>query len=341
VVVGAIRWYRTPVEKETLKRLVARSNFKGLLQSVAFVVIYLLTTGTTLFLFVREMWVGTAIAAYVHCMFVGFVGMGAAVHELSHGTVFKSRRLNDFFYRLFAFLSWNSHVHFRLSHTRHHQLTSYDGKDLENPENPVPFSWWNVVQWFTFDFGYFRMLVWTTIQHALGNTDRDYFYWKPLVPADHPDAKRLTRWARVVILGHALTIAASIASGLWILVITVSLAPFIGGFLIHFCQMQQHIGLRRNVPDWRVNAYSAEFGPVMRFLYWNMNYHSDHHMYAAVPFYNLPELHAAIRADLPVPIQGFWKGVVHIFRVKRRHDADSSYRFVPEFPPGATPPHVP
>jgi fatty acid desaturase len=104
--------------------------------------------------------------------------------------------------------------------------------------------------------------------------------------------------------------------------------------------MQQHMGLTRNVPDWRVNAYSAEFGPVMRFLYWNMNYHVDHHMYAAVPFYNLPKLHAAIKPDLAVPIPGFWKGVLHIFRVKRRHAADPSYRYMPEFPPGATPPRL-
>jgi hypothetical protein len=31
-------------------------------------------------------------ACYVHCMFHGFVGMEAAVHELSHGTPFKRRK---------------------------------------------------------------------------------------------------------------------------------------------------------------------------------------------------------------------------------------------------------
>jgi fatty acid desaturase len=30
-----------------------------------------------------------------------------------------------------------------------------------------------------------------------------------------------------------------------------------------------------------------------------MNWHTEHHMYAAVPCYNLAELHEAIKHDLP------------------------------------------
>ena len=39
--------------------------------------------------------------------------------------------------------------------------------------------------------------------------------------------------------------------------------------------------------------------PVSRFVYWNMNYHVEHHMYPMVPFHRLPDLHEAIRHDLP------------------------------------------
>ena len=38
---------------------------------------------------------------------------------------------------------------------------------------------------------------------------------------------------------------------------------------------------------------------VVRFLYWHMNYHIEHHMYAAVPCYRLGRLHRAIRHELP------------------------------------------
>jgi fatty acid desaturase len=39
--------------------------------------------------------------------------------------------------------------------------------------------------------------------------------------------------------------------------------------------------------------------PVFRFLYWNMNYHVEHHMFPMVPYHALPRLHEAIKADCP------------------------------------------
>ena len=39
--------------------------------------------------------------------------------------------------------------------------------------------------------------------------------------------------------------------------------------------------------------------PVFQFLYANMNYHIEHHMFPMVPFYRLPELHAMIKDQCP------------------------------------------
>jgi fatty acid desaturase len=41
--------------------------------------------------------------------------------------------------------------------------------------------------------------------------------------------------------------------------------------------------------------------PVSRFIYWNMNYHVEHHMFPMVPYHALPRLHATIKDDLPPP----------------------------------------
>ena len=54
-----------------------------------------------------------------------------------------------------------------------------------------------------------------------------------------------------------------------------------------------------------VIAYTADFGPVMRFLYWNMNYHAEHHIAPSVPFHALPALHARLRAHLYVETKGY------------------------------------
>jgi fatty acid desaturase len=41
--------------------------------------------------------------------------------------------------------------------------------------------------------------------------------------------------------------------------------------------------------------------PVFRFVYWNMNYHLEHHMFPMVPYHALPELHTEMLADTPPP----------------------------------------
>lgn len=337
---AAIPFYRSPLPIEKLRELTKKSDARGLLHAGSFFFIYLLTTAITLYFFERHLWVAMVLAAYLHSIFFGFLGMGASVHELSHGTAFKTKWLNELFYRLFAFLTWNSYVHFKESHRRHHLCTGFDLLDREIPTEPMEFTKLQVVGWFTFDWVFFRKIVGTNFAHAFGNTDVDFYMWCPLLKKEDIKTKKLISWARFVIVGHLVLLATFIFFKLWILIYTVTVGYFFAQFLVHGCEIQQHAGLQRNVPDWRVVAYTAQFGPLMSFLYWNMNYHTEHHMFAAVPFYNLPKLHKAIEADLPVPIRGYLRGVLHVVRTKRRQKADPNYRFMPVFPDTARPPKL-
>ena len=61
----------------------------------------------------------------------------------------------------------------------------------------------------------------------------------------------------------------------------------------------QHAGLRENVADHRLNTRTVMMNPISRFLYLNMNYHIEHHMFPMVPYYHLPALHQNIAHDLP------------------------------------------
>ncbi|HVO37425.1 MAG TPA: fatty acid desaturase [Spirochaetia bacterium] len=45
-------------------------------------------------------------------------------------------------------------------------------------------------------------------------------------------------------------------------------------------------------------CHTVNPNPILRFLYWNMNYHTGHHMYAAVPFFSLPKRRAVIENDV-------------------------------------------
>ena len=335
-----INWYRTPIDKDLLRELTRRSDARGLLQSGSFLAIYLLTAYLSAWFQLRSLWLPMIAAAYLHCVFNSFVGMEAAVHELSHGTPFRTRWLNEAFYYLFCFLSWNNPVHFRVSHMLHHQYTAHRGLDKEVVIEPIPFTWWEYLSWFVFDYKKFKMIMFPNIAHFFGNADADFFSWDPLLPPDDPRRRRIVAWARFMVIGHLVLLGLFVYLRLWILIAVVSFGYFIATFLARGTGIQQHLGLRSSVPDWRVCAHTVEFGPVTAYLYWRMNFHIEHHTYAAVPFFNLSKLHRAMAFDLPRPLRGYWRGVGRILAIQRRQRQDPGYCFMPEFPAGAAPPRL-
>jgi fatty acid desaturase len=335
-----IDWYRTPVDRDLLKRLTVRSDARGILQSGSFLLIFLGSVFLSCFFFSRRSWIPMAAAMYFNLLFHGFVGMEAAVHELSHGTPFRSKWLNEFFYRLFSFLSWNNYVHFRASHMLHHQYTVHKGLDKEVVLEPIPFTVLDYISWFTFDFRKFKMLMLPTIAHVFGSAEADFFFWDPLFPPGDERRKRMCGWARFVFIGHMALLGVFVYYQLWALILVVTFGSFFATFLSRGCVMQQHMGLCPDVPDWRVSCHTVKFDPLMGYLYWHMNYHREHHMFAAVPFYNLRRLHEAIAFDAPRPLNGYLAGLARILEIQRRQRREPGFCFVPEFPKTASPPRM-
>ena len=66
--------------------------------------------------------------------------------------------------------------------------------------------------------------------------------------------------------------------------------------------------------------------PVSQFLYWHMNWHLEHHMYAAAPCYNLQELHRAVAHDMPEPrtLIGAWKEMRETWK-RQQNDPNYAY----------------
>ena len=121
-------------------------------------------------------------------------------------------------------------------------------------------------------------------------------------------------------------IVVSIATGLWVLPFILTLPPFIATWGRYFVGLPQHCGLRDNVPDFRKNTRSMTLNPVAEFLYWNMNWHVEHHMYAGVPCYNLKQLAREIADDMPEPrtLTGAWREMLDTWR---RQQQDPDYQF--------------
>ena len=158
-----------------------------------------------------------------------------------------------------------------------------------------------------------------------------------LFPADEPGKRQsLIRWARILLFGHLLIVVVCVPLGLWMIPVLITLAPFYGGLLLFLCNNTQHVGLQDNAPDFRLCTRTILLNPVVRFLYWHMNFHIEHHMYAAVPCYNLGRLHDAIKHDLPRSPNGLletWRAIIPILQ---RQKVDPQFEFVPELPRRAT-----
>ncbi len=93
----------------------------------------------------------------------------------------------------------------------------------------------------------------------------------------------------------------------------ITLPNLFGTWLMIVHNTTQHAGLAENVLDHRLNCRTVYMNPISRFIYWNMNYHVEHHMFPLVPYHALPQLHQAIREDCPPPYPSIltaWKEIL-------------------------------
>src|SRR4028119_795543 len=93
-----VQWYRTPLDKQTLGALNARSDFKGYVQTLGHLGILVLTGSLAVYGAGRWPWWVVVATVFLHGTCAAFTIN--AVHELIHRTVFKTRALNDFFVKI-------------------------------------------------------------------------------------------------------------------------------------------------------------------------------------------------------------------------------------------------
>jgi fatty acid desaturase len=101
--------------------------------------------------------------------------------------------------------------------------------------------------------------------------------------------------------------------------------------------MLQHGGLADNVVDHRLNSRTVYMNPISRFIYWNMNYHVEHHMFPKVPFHALPALHRLIKHDLPTPSPSIAAGFVEMWPALVRQLRNENYFIRRDLPDTARP----
>ena len=275
---------RKIVTPERLRNLAQRSDLRGTLQAFThFGAIAL--TGWLLW----ETW-GTwaAVPAFIiHGVLINF--LYAAQHELSHGTVFATKWLNVELGRLVGFLMIYPRDFDQIQHFAHHQHTSDWEKDGELAREPYTLT--SYLLWLT------AVSYWWSRMTRIARLSRGIVIEPFVRPDQNARVIREARWHLALYLALA---ALSLALQSWALVI-LWIAPMFAMKWVHQLQNTiEHLGLEHS-GDILSNTRSTETNALMRWMCWQMQYHTAHHMFPSVPFWKLKDLNADLEKGIGGP----------------------------------------
>jgi fatty acid desaturase len=168
--------------------------------------------------------------------------------------------------------------------------------------------------------------------HCFGKLDAEEATFIP-----EAELGKVFRTARIWVLIYAAVVALAFYKHTILPLLYVGLPSFYGAWLLSVFGFTQHAGLAEDVLDHRLNCRTVHMNPVLRFLYWNMNYHVEHHMFPMVPYHALPALHAEMKDDAPPAYSGLWDAYREILPALWKQTKDPTYFVRRQLPPHATP----
>ena len=227
----------------------------------------------------------------------------APLHESIHNTAFASRRLNELVAAMCGFILLIPARYFRLFHFDHHRFTQVAGGDPElqadKPANRLSF-WWQVS----------GLPLWwasarTLFRYSSGCVTEAF--------VREQDKALLVREARVHLGLYGLLLLGSLLVGsdaLWWYWI---LPALLTQPLLRLYLLAEHCGCDYG-DDMLSNSRTTQTNVFVRFLAWNMPYHTEHHFLPSIPFFRLPELHAHIKDHVKFRQPGYLGLIRDIYR---------------------------
>jgi len=319
-------WYQSPVPRVTMRKLLERKDGPALRDTLIwFGLIFGFAGGTYL------LWGGWwAIIPYLCYATLHASTSDSRWHEAGHGTAFKTDWLNNVLYEISSFMVMRESVVWRWSHTRHHSDTIIIGRDPEIAVPRPPNLRKIILNFFGFPKypPYFKRI----LLHSTGRFAEDE---KTFIPES--EFPKIYFRARIYLGIYVTVITTAFATWSILPLLYIGLPHIFGSWLMHIYGLTQHAGLAENVLDHRLNCRTVYMNSVNRFLYWNMNYHVEHHMFPLVPYHRLPELHEAVKEDMPEPYPSLWAAWKEIVTALLKQVKDPAYHVKRKLPPPKDP----
>jgi MocE subfamily Rieske [2Fe-2S] domain protein len=316
-------WYTPPVEREVMRELLIRRDGPAIRDTLIWFGL-LIASGICGFLLWGTWWAIIPFAVYG---VVYGTSSDSRWHECLHGSAFKTDWMNNVLYEIASFMVVREATPWRWSHMRHHSDTIVAGSDPEILPRPPDIKGLlqQFVIWPSAKAEFRKMFL-----HASGRlTEAEKIY----VPENSYPRVFLT--SRIYLLIYGTTIALALATRSWLPLMYIGLPSFYGAWLMPFYGYTQHLGLAENVLDHRLNTRSVNMCLVNRYLYWNMNYHLEHHMFPLVPYHALPKLQQLLKNDIPKPHPSIYAAFKDIVPAILRQAKEPTYCITPDIPKSA------
>jgi MocE subfamily Rieske [2Fe-2S] domain protein len=293
-------WYMSPVPKEKMRELLQRRDGPAVRDTLLWFALLISFGVLGLVLWVWGSW--WAVLPFMAYGAIYGSTSDSRWHESLHGTAFKTDWLNNALYEVASFMVMRESTVWRWSHMRHHSDTIIVGRDREiavprPPRLRALLLNFVGVENLPFYFG-------GVLRHVIGRTsaeERTYIPGEQFAAMFFKARIHLAIYAAVIGLAFSVFIITHSIAYSILPLMYVGLPNLYGSWLMVVYGYTQHAGLAEDVLDHRLNCRTVYMNPVNRYLYWNMNYHLEHHMFPLVPYYNLPALHAIIKDDCPPP----------------------------------------
>lgn len=319
-------WYRTEIDPQAIRALMGKSDRIALRDTALWLGLMVLSAGIGIALW--PSWWGLPAWAIYGVLYGS--GSDSRWHECGHRTAFKTPWMNDVVYHIASFMIMRSPVVWRASHVRHHTDTIIVGRDPEIVAMRPP----DLARLAINLLGIVD--VWHLIRrlacHASGRIHAEEAPY--LRAQDYPQVFRV---ARIWVAIYAATIALAFWMGSILPLMVIGLPRLYGAWHHVLTGVLQHLGLAENVTDHRLNTRTVLMNPISRFIYLNMNYHLEHHMFTMVPYYHLPALHELIKHDVPPPEPSVFAAFRRLLPVLWRQLRYQDAVIIRDLPPGAAP----
>jgi Na+-transporting NADH:ubiquinone oxidoreductase subunit F len=315
-------WYQCFVPRGVMRTLLERRDGPAIRDTILWFVL-IVASGVATYLLRHTPWM---IAAYVVYSVLYASTSDSRWHESGHGTAFKTDWMNNALYEIASFMVMRESIVWRWSHNRHHSDTIIVGRDPEIAVPRPPDLKAIILSFFNLKVypKYFQRIV----MHSFGRMAAEE---RTFIPAS--EFTKIYWRARIYVAIYAGVIGLSIYTRSILPLLYVGLTNIFGTWLLVTYGLTQHAGLAENVLDHRLNCRTVYMNWVNRYLYWNMNYHVEHHMFPLVPYHALPRLHQAVKADCPTPYPSLlaaWREIAPTILKQVRDPAYHVKRRLPE-----------